>query len=486
MINNIKKTIKPTDEQKEAINLFAEGDNLGIEAFAGAGKTSTLNMFAKYNKGRGQYVAFNKSIVEDAKSKFPKHVRCNTAHSLAFGVKGKDYSDRLFNARRIRSIDVGRFLELKPLVIQTKTGANKILSVSQLGSLVNQTVTRFSQSADHKISYKHIPYVDGLDMPEDGNRTYENNNKVKEYLSPYLDTAWADLQSTVGGALTFKHEHYLKMWQLSDPKIGAEYILFDEAQDASPVMLDIIKNQKNSQLIFVGDSHQRIYSFMGSLNAMQEIPASNRTYLTQSFRFGEAIASKANSILDMLGTDMKVKGLDSIDSYIGSISKPDAFLSRTNSAAIEACIKFQASGMTVALVGGAREIVNFTKGAQDLMSGRKSYHHELSCFDDWSEVVEYVEQDADGSDLKLMVDLIERYGANVIINALGRTVSNENKADIVVSTVHKSKGREWDTVKLASDFPDIDRLNDEEKRLLYVGTTRAKLGLDISDVEVLI
>jgi hypothetical protein len=475
--------IKPTDEQREAINLFAEEENLGIEAGAGTGKTSTLKMLGKYNKSRGQYIAFNKAIVEEAKEKFPSHIRCNTAHSLAFGVKGKDFKDRLFNSKRVRSVDVGRTLGLKPLVLKVN-GGTKILSVSQLGSLVNRSIARFCQSADFEIGPHHIPYVDGIDFPtSEGARTWDNNNRVKDALEVSLDKAWGDLQSSRGGFMQYKHEHYLKMWQLDDPVINAEFILFDEAQDANPVILDIVRRQEDAQLVFVGDSQQQIYSFTGALNAMAQIPAQNKTYLTQSFRFGPEIAGVANQVLGALGAELRLKGLDSIQSVVQIVQSPDVILTRTNACAIRHCLRILEDGKSVALVGGVEALISFAKGAKSLMQRVGTTHPELSCFSDWGEVQEYVSNDEDGSDLKLMVDLIDKYGVDKIIYGLERVSKYEEQADIIVSTAHKAKGREWDKVLLAEDFPDQERLNSEELRLLYVACTRAKLELDISRID---
>ena len=53
---------------------------------------------------------------------------------------------------------------------------------------------------------------------------------------------------------------------------------------------------------------------------------------------------------------------------------------------------------------------------------------------------------------------------------------NEN-GDVVVSTIHKSKGREFDEVFMMLDKVNID--TDACKRKLYVGMTRAKRGLHI-------
>jgi superfamily I DNA/RNA helicase len=52
--------------------------------------------------------------------------------------------------------------------------------------------------------------------------------------------------------------------------------------------------------------------------------------------------------------------------------------------------------------------------------------------------------------------------------------------DLVVSTAHKAKGREWNTVQVSSDFqppkPDEEPRQDE-MRLAYVTVTRGKLVL---------
>ena len=53
----------------------------------------------------------------------------------------------------------------------------------------------------------------------------------------------------------------------------------------------------------------------------------------------------------------------------------------------------------------------------------------------------------------------------------------ENDDCITVSTIHKAKGREFDNVYLL--LSDAYPINDEEKRKIYVGLTRAKNQLHI-------
>jgi ATP-dependent DNA helicase RecQ len=55
--------------------------------------------------------------------------------------------------------------------------------------------------------------------------------------------------------------------------------------------------------------------------------------------------------------------------------------------------------------------------------------------------------------------------------------SDEPNDSIFVSTIHKAKGREFDTVFLMLD--NFDLKNDEKKRMLYVAMTRAKQNLII-------
>ena len=77
-------SFKPTGEQEQALAYFQTGKSLAIQAGAGTGKTATLAMMARATKRSGQYLAFNKKLVEDSAGRFPSNVGCRTAHSLAF------------------------------------------------------------------------------------------------------------------------------------------------------------------------------------------------------------------------------------------------------------------------------------------------------------------------------------------------------------------------------------------------------------------
>ena len=64
---------------------------------------------------------------------------------------------------------------------------------------------------------------------------------LREALPPLAATAWDDLTST-DGQLRFDHDVYLKLWQLSGPRLPADYLFLDEAQDANPVIASIVED----------------------------------------------------------------------------------------------------------------------------------------------------------------------------------------------------------------------------------------------------
>lgn len=482
----------PTDEQQAAIDIYTGGESCVIQALAGSGKTSTLRMIAEANPNRRfQFVAFNKAIVNDVADSFPGNVTAKTAHALAFAAVGKQYSHRL-NSGRMRSDEIARYLRIQPMQFPVQ-GGEKRLAAGFLGGLVKRAVTVFCQTADPEPTTIHVPTVPGLDDPkiippkDPGgeptviNRRGPNHAALALALEPHMKAYWADICDLNGG-LPFEHGHYLKMWELRDPKINVDTILFDEAQDASPVMLSIVE-QQDSQLVLVGDSYQSIYAWTGAVDALDRAdPDAPRTWLTKSFRFGPEIAETANVMLASLGAPVRVTGAGA-PGQVGPLSNPDAILFRTNAKAVATALQEIRNGMRVALVGGADDVVRFAKAAEELRDRGRTTHPDLACFDTWGEVQDYVEHDPNGSELKLLVGLVDEFGADVIQAELQRC-TQENRADLILSTAHKSKGREWDAVQLAGDFPDPENrdVSDEDKRLMYVAATRAKQALDVDAV----
>ncbi|MCP9946010.1 UvrD-helicase domain-containing protein [Streptomyces somaliensis] len=270
-------------------------------------------------------------------------------------------------------------------------------------------------------------------------------------------------------------------------------ILFDEAQDINPVLKKVIQDQ-DTQTIVVGDSNQSIYEFRGAIDALKDWPADEVLPLTQSWRFGPQVAAAGNAYLQLLGSDLVLEGNPALDTTLGPVEEPDAVLTRTNVGAIAAVFAGFEAGKRVALVGGGRDIEEIAKAARDLQRGRRTKHPELQAFDGWNEVREYAE-DEDDKSLQMFVRLVDRYSPEGLLGMIGDLVpedakDEEMRPELVVSTAHKAKGREWDRVRIGPDFPQPSEDENgelalpaaEELRLAYVTVTRAKERLEIGSL----
>lgn len=465
--------LKATAEQSAARDAFAAGHDLALVAGAGTGKTSTLVMMGTVARKRGLYVAFNKSIADEAQSRFGANVRCRTSHSLAFRSVGEAFRDRLTVSAHM---PLWRTAKLLGLDRDLAVGKRRLKATTQ-ARLVMEMVQRFCYSTDEQVAARHLGRVNGLD--ETG----------EQYLAQVLlrraRWAWDDLCSP-GGTLPFKHDHYLKMWALTRPVLPADFVLLDEAQDTNPVLEEIFLAQ-DAQRVCVGDPAQQIYDWRMAKDIMSGFPG-QRLELTQSFRFGPAIAGVANRWLEAAASSMRLTGHAAGISGLGRVQVPDAVLCRGNADALAEVLRFLEQGVPVALAGGGKPLMKIAEAAIDLQAGRRTSHHELFLFSSWGEVQEYAEQDSAAAELKAIVELVDSYGPHQIIAAV-RQMTEEGQARVVVSTVHKAKGREWDRVRIGDGFtPPTGEagprsVHPADARLIYVAVTRACRELDTAGIQ---
>lgn len=473
----------PTSEQQAAIDAFTTGEDLRIQAGAGTGKTSTLKFLAAAKPGqRGVYVAYNSAIKNEAKRSFPRSVRCTTSHGLAYSTVGVRYKHRLENRAHMPA---WRIAEILRILEPVRVDGRPTLTPQQVARHVMATIERFTYSADHKILNRCVPKPPGY--------SWDERDALAELIIPFANLAWRDL-TDLGGRLKFEHDHYLKMWALHGPKIDGDYLMLDEAQDANPLVTALVMDQPHMQRVAVGDSCQQLYAWRGAEDALSQLPG-HELALSQSFRFGPAVADEANRWLRLLGAPLRLSGYDKIASRVGSLHRPDAILCRTNAGCMAAAMRLMSDGTRVALVGGGKAILAMAYAAIELKASGSTNHPELVAFDSWDQVIDYANA-PEGAELKPMVDLIEDRGAEAVIRAV-KALVDEKSAQVTVSTAHKSKGREWSTVRIGSDFyppkPDPEtgqRLVSKPLAMLaYVAVTRAREVLDceslawVSDVD---
>ncbi|WP_405542771.1 AAA family ATPase [Streptomyces phaeochromogenes] len=480
----------PTAQQQAIIDAAVEGKHVAVQALAGTGKTSTLVMIAaQMLERRIGYIAFNRSIADEAGRKFGRNVTARTSHSFALqDLRNTPYRHKVSiagprNSGARRPKDVAAALGITAEIrVGDRDGSLHHIGPEEIAKIVMGALRRYRQSADVELGRQHL------------GEKWAHVPAARTLLD-YARRAWADIADPNSNKIFFDHDDYLKIWALSDPRLNFDTIFFDEAQDINPVLKKVIQDQ-DAQIIVVGDSNQAIYEFRGAIDALKDWPADVVLPLTQSWRFGAAVAEVGNVYLALLESDLRLEGAPALDTVLGTVEEPDAILTHTNVGAISAVFAGFEAGKRVALVGGGRDIEDIARAARDLQQGRRTKHPELSAFENWNEVKEYAESDEDATTLQMFVRLVDRYTPQGLINMIRDLVpeearDEETRPELVVSTAHKSKGREWDQVQIWGDFPQPKEdtktgeliLPPQDKlRLAYVTVTRARKRLDIGSL----
>jgi superfamily I DNA/RNA helicase len=125
---------------------------------------------------------------------------------------------------------------------------------------------------------------------------------------------------------------------------------------------------------------------------------------------------------------------------------------------------------------------------QDLMQNRPSRHPDFFGMRSWQDLKRFAATD-EGRAIQGLVMLVQKMGIGSIFQAIDAVDSFEDRHTITLSTLHKAKGREWDSVELLDDFklPDGKSVLQapekaaEEMRINYVALTRARHTVKFPD-----
>ena len=454
---------QPTPEQQAIVDAYRRRENLVVNAYAGSGKTTILRMLAEADPTRRfLYIAYNASAKKDAAASFPINARCYTSHGLAYRPM-IDMATRIGGSKYVPGAKLARFMNITGPVRLTE---DRVLAPGQFASVVKATIKRFCYSADEKITGWHVP--------NDLNRfTDDEVAALRALVPPVAQRLWDTDITSADGQVPMDFDYYLKAYALTHPRLPGDVIALDESQDSNPCVAAMVQEQAvyGTQIVMCGDTYQQIYQWRMARDAMvafAKTPGVTVLPLTQSFRFGEAIAGEANKWLTILGAPHPLRGFERIQSRIGLTSgpSPDAILCRTNAEAFRRAIQAIGNGLRVAFPKGAGELTGLVKGAADLKAGRPTEHPDLMAFATWGQLQDFVQNEADGADLKLFVDLVDQHGVDELFAVLSQ-IGDESKgarADVTVSTAHSAKGREWRQVEIADDFHEPfyrDYLRDE-------------------------
>ncbi len=213
-----------TSEQQAIIS---SSGNIKINAVAGSGKTTTVIEYAasRPKDSRILYLAFNKSVKIEAVKKMEarglKNVKVETAHSLAYKhiVFKHNYKVRVLGYKTNEIADI--------LGLQ---GNGEKHYEYVVANHINKFVAYFCNSDKQKI--QDLNYLDTITDAKA--RIFIKN--CYSFLAIQTRVFLAKMDR---GEIDITHDFYLKKFQLSNPVLPYDYILFDEGQDASAAMLHV-------------------------------------------------------------------------------------------------------------------------------------------------------------------------------------------------------------------------------------------------------
>lgn len=317
--------------------------------------------------------------------------------------------------------------------------------------------------------------------------------------------------------------HLIKNGEIEPAHITKSVLVIDEAQDMDlnefHLVQAMVKQNPDMRVIAVGDDDQNIYEFRGSKSEyMQRIANSKeaKVYeLIENYRSKKKIVAMGNYFVTLIKKRMKSTPIQSKSLEDGEVT----FHTYPSGQIIPAMIQHIVDGgiqgtlgiltstnddaMTIA--GALRERGVDAKLIQSNDFFRLSHLDELCFFKDalhydenqstisdkqWAYAKRQVKNKYAGSDnypliKRFIKDVEATTGKNLYISDFEEFINESRIEDfydherepVLVSTMHKAKGREFDHVIIL--IQENFLTGDDRKRVLYVAMTRAKTQLEI-------
>ncbi len=480
---------EPSKYQVAIHNKFKHtSENMLIGAVAGSGKTTTLLQLLEMTTGlKANFLAFNKSIVEELKSRVPKHVKVQTMHGMGMGAIIRKHGKIKVNAKKTGKFiakllkeEKWEFTEEDP----KKLAGQKALLYIVLPRLVDiyrltlcQGMEDLRNAAD-SIGAEYNP--EHLQMAQD----------LIEELRYYNEKNLTEVD--------FTDMIYLPATNVEYQLPMADVWFIDESQDLSPCQHLLFKRAKRkSRFVSVGDPFQSIYGFSGadsnSFNRFMDYPNTVKMPLSICYRCGQKIAAQANKVhniiespdwmqlgkvengdyMDASGEDMvicrNVKPLIKVFFKLIADGKKCYIKGKDIGESLIRLIKPHAHLDREGLLGALTEELQQIEGSlieRGITNARKHPKY-----------IAYLEK------MEAVTVVVKAYPVPAkMLSALERMFGDEGSG-IVLSSIHKSKGLEADNVFLLdahlmpSKYATSEDQLKQEANLRYVAITRAKSSL---------
>lgn len=470
-----------------------------IKAVAGSGKTTTIVEAMKYIPPgfSALFVAFNKSIAEELKTRAPRGVEVSTLHSYGLRTITRSLGRLRIETNRVHRLIDGEQLELPKVIAQIAKvlGADPDDAIQFRFDLVKTVSLCKGALCGEESQIDEI--IDGFDIefpkrsPFEGVVLEQNlQAKVREAFVKDVLALLVRCTDTKDGMIDFDDMIWLPVvLDLRQNKFARVFV--DETQDLNPCQIELTMRavKDNGRICAVGDPRQAIYRFRGADSAAVDNVVNRLDAkilpLSVCYRCCKSVIRTAQEVVPEIewapdAQDGIVEALNVSEMKAG-VKPGDFILSRTNAPLISLCLQFLKEGRPATIQGrdiGA-SLVAFVKNsaAKDVVMLR-------TYVEEWRDIeckrLAEKRRDTQSVDDRAECILALSEGANTVFEVIGRIeklfADEDNKNRIVLSSTHKAKGMERDTVwMLAGTYRRRDDI--EEDNLYYVAVTRARKRL---------
>ncbi len=515
--------MNPTPEQESIVAATrSSSSHIEVRAYAGTGKTSTICLLASAIKHPALAVAFNKSIAQELAKRLPLNFDCKTMNGLGHGALTRALPKLTLDDRKH-----GKLISANA----------KAMKLELLSDEWDQARRLLSLAISRGISYQNegVPLV--LDIPNAWNELADNLWLPHDSRDSLIELARLSLREannqTRQGLICFDDQIYAPTVLRIGTLPTYPRVVVDEAQDLSPlqhVMIGLTLD-KGALLIQVGDPKQAIYGFRGadsaSMHALRTFTPGSWTTLplTVTFRCPKVIVARQQ--VHAPGFQAHSSAPDGHFESWPRLNEPSAEATRMENWYASQLLDF--GGSTAILCRNnaplfslafklLRQRIGVTMLGRDIGQGLKSLLKELRNKDDnpsvqtlstrllsWREREEDIARANDApSKAEAIADRAESLVAIFCDAEVRDSKDAETAIDllfsphasrITLSSIHRSKGLEWDTVlhldpsrlpskaSLKADAKGDPAPLAQEWNLHYVCETRAKRNLIEANLE---
>lgn len=492
-----------TNEQKDFIEVIRDTyDNVALCAKAGSGKTFSLVQACK-NLPKDENIlalAFNKNTADELNKRLPPHAKAMTLNSIGHRAFARFIGQNL----KVKQDKVGgvlrRYCKEDADLWPYWSGMAQLLNKARLEGIVPAGAMGNSTPI--------IPDTDQAWM----SIIEEHDLKVPLNLKMYRDMLLDLIDLSFEGVIDFDDQIY--MCTCFDVPIQKyDTILADEAQDLSALQHRFISKMMDdsTRIILAGDHNQAIYAWRGalcdSLQTMIDRYDCKEMPLTVSFRCGKNIITEAQRYVPDIKAFADAPDGEVIhaqDWGANYIEGNSVILCRNVAPLVRTAYRLIAGGRPACMMG--RDI---GKGLQNLISNIIKPEKGMSCrqflhlLTDWEDNEidiarskgqpwreDSVTDKADS--IRAVQSYSQAKSTKDLIDEIETLFSSGRGDKIILSTIHRAKGLEWDTVyfldkylvpsKYAKEAVKRDpaagaEQMQQELNLCYVAITRAKSKL---------